>query len=1127
MKNKYKFKRSQSDKGQPESYYPFINSLSPVLFLEEGGNIYTPKMVIAPRPTVSQWTEMSMPQIQDTTPKKPTSKPSATQGQVSSRNSRGSQGSGTSTMYSPEMLEYIKGAGPGAYEVYISNPNFPEIPNLQSNRGNRIYGTQDWSEEQKMNDFKKRHRAFFEQEGNKNWDPKKQGDTRKFQEWYEAEAKRLGTPSYFTGNKNYNKVDDKFGQYTWSAPSFQKRSIPVGKSNRTYAATDETSNTSQLRGPIDMNYLDGLALTAAGIIGGGAMLAGVEALPALAPAGLGVAGRVLTREAVRQAPKIMTKEGLKQIPRTIPNTIPKGAPAPGGRFFPPKTPSSYGTRISFEMGGMPQQQQQVDPREILGMFLQTLSEEEQEQFIAELQQMQPEEQMQVVQAIYQKLQQEMQQLQMQQQMMSAQQGDIQMYKEGGTPRNGQTKRSTQKGKKMAVYMDGKWHHFGDSSMQDYRTHKSEKRRQAFYSRHKKNLQGDDPRSKAFRVYARKTWQEGGQTPNVMIEVEGGESVMLPNGELQRFEGPKHSEGGIPVTMPEGAKIYSEHLKAPKEVIELVLGKKTKKKYSYADLSKKFPTKPFEQKLQNPELDKYERQAALVKLENNRTMLETIFQAQETEKEMKNKKVQMSQNYSGMPMAQDGFWQRADEAQKRAASSLINATSAIPLVGPLGAAAVLGYNILDNKLEMNQNKPKNTSPPASSQPLPKAQPTDWNNVNLLEYGSQDRLMPEVLVEPSSTYTTGVVRPLIDRKVLPPEPPQKEKPKPKPKTTVAPKKEEKPKFVPRLVMSDGEPPSLEDAPAELGTQRAPLEPTYNPEEVIEAVDPGKEYLSQGPFIPAPLPPAKKKFGISRQLSGSIFDALMAASNRLNVDEPQYRDNRKYPMFTRFVDFEDKEVGKNYNLAMQQIMNSNMPEQAKQAQIANLNAKLQDYQGKQDLQRNQLYQQKLNQDTDKLQAYMDRNVDQATADLENYRMKKARVEDLKNQFRAKRKADIVNPIRQYLDFVQEVDLQNQIYSDNFRMNPFTGKVDFYQSSQDPLKQMEQQMAQYKNTPQFSTIPGGGGQFGTLYGVPVHLDPQGRLTIIETPEFSSGKSNRDKEARQAAMALQNYGTTRTTQGG
>ena len=86
--------------------------------------------------------------------------------------------------------------------------------------------------------------------------------------------------------------------------------------------------------------------------------------------------------------------------------------------------------------------------------------------------------------------------------------------EGGVVKNGTTKRSTRKGKKMMVYMDGSWHHFGDSSMDDFRTHKSEKRKKAFYDRHKKNLQGDSPRAKAFRVYARKTWENGGTIPKI-------------------------------------------------------------------------------------------------------------------------------------------------------------------------------------------------------------------------------------------------------------------------------------------------------------------------------------------------------------------------------------------------------------------------------------------------------------------------------------------------------------------------------------------------------------------------------------------------------------------------------------
>ncbi len=101
-------------------------------------------------------------------------------------------------------------------------------------------------------------------------------------------------------------------------------------------------------------------------------------------------------------------------------------------------------------------------------------------------------------------------------------GDMEYMKEGGQPKgtNGQVKKSWREGKKLAVYMDGTWHHFGDSSMQDFRQHKSEKRKKAWYDRHAKALKGDDSRSKAFRVYAKKTWEDGGQPKlNVMSNIE--------------------------------------------------------------------------------------------------------------------------------------------------------------------------------------------------------------------------------------------------------------------------------------------------------------------------------------------------------------------------------------------------------------------------------------------------------------------------------------------------------------------------------------------------------------------------------------------------------------------------------
>jgi hypothetical protein len=54
---------------------------------------------------------------------------------------------------------------------------------------------------------------------------------------------------------------------------------------------------------------------------------------------------------------------------------------------------------------------------------------------------------------------------------------------------------------------------------------------------------------------------GGQVPqNIPVEVEGEEMYELPDGQTGEFQGPKHENGGIPIALPEGTKIYSDRLK---------------------------------------------------------------------------------------------------------------------------------------------------------------------------------------------------------------------------------------------------------------------------------------------------------------------------------------------------------------------------------------------------------------------------------------------------------------------------------------------------------------------------------------------------------------------------------------
>jgi hypothetical protein len=52
-----------------------------------------------------------------------------------------------------------------------------------------------------------------------------------------------------------------------------------------------------------------------------------------------------------------------------------------------------------------------------------------------------------------------------------------------------------------------------------------------------------------------------------IEAEGQETLMYPNGKMENINGPSHEQGGVPMTVKPGSKIFSNRIKARKELIE--------------------------------------------------------------------------------------------------------------------------------------------------------------------------------------------------------------------------------------------------------------------------------------------------------------------------------------------------------------------------------------------------------------------------------------------------------------------------------------------------------------------------------------------------------------------------------
>lgn len=159
-------------------------------------------------------------------------------------------------------------------------------------------------------------------------------------------------------------------------------------------------------------------------------------------------------------------------------------------------------------------------------------------------------------------------------------------------------------------------------------------------------------------------------PNV--EVEGEEHIQLPNGFSQEIQGKKHSEGGIPINLPQGTKIFSEKLKVPvsflKEAIaldpenQMLKSLKLPKtgKVSYADLAKKFETKKYVDLLNSKDADAIQMTTAQLMIQQNNAKLEELFGLQEQNKISGVHGPQVQQNAQQEQQEQEA--QQAQQAQ---------------------------------------------------------------------------------------------------------------------------------------------------------------------------------------------------------------------------------------------------------------------------------------------------------------------------------------------------------------------------------------------------------------------------------------------------------------------------------
>lgn len=148
------------------------------------------------------------------------------------------------------------------------------------------------------------------------------------------------------------------------------------------------------------------------------------------------------------------------------------------------------------------------------------------------------------------------------------------------------------------------------------------------------------------------YANGGLVPqNIPVEVEGEEMYEMPNGQVGEFSGPKHENGGIPIELPEGTKIYSDRLTINGKTMAERKDKREKNISKLERLLSKNPQDKFIKSALQREKETFqqeEQQDMMVQEQMNNAQ-------QQTEQAMMQMMMpQTTMGYGGMLMANGGY-----------------------------------------------------------------------------------------------------------------------------------------------------------------------------------------------------------------------------------------------------------------------------------------------------------------------------------------------------------------------------------------------------------------------------------------------------------------------------------------
>ncbi len=480
-----------------------------------------------------------------------------------------------------------------------------------------------------------------------------------------------------------------------------------------------------------------------------------------------------------------------------------------------------------------------------------------------------------------------------------------------------------------------------------------------------------------------------------VEVEKDETVMLPNGTVYNIKGKKHKDGGEKVFLPDGTKVFSEHLKLPEDIATKLVGRKTKKS-SPAQLSKKFNTLKYKEMMEDNtgKWDRLAVQTAEMMFNKNIAHQNAIF---ETQEDSKNKKQTDIFKYGGVYKSKTKYQNGGQYPYK------LN-----PSVNEEDNLVTFDFGNQNTGLQPRSENPDLFGKQSQYNPAHVVWQKyyygeDTNAINFQQrhgeaykhFTGQDYRYDNKTRTDGKYGNVTAHAPLFS-------------------TTMQGTKEGKVTLQQYL-----DNPSIGDSygvDLSKAFDKKSKDPFYEvnifaePKATIEPFDFNVTSLQGKPIKPLatpelnlpdllPNPPASnvpERKGPTQEdmLYGVQQGMLLTGLASLGKENPYFNRTELKPIYKRFDPINNLAQERAFNLMRENIESSNLPEQVKQAQLQNMGAKLMESTGQVDLQN---YQGKLQLDNDNrqiLQNTLNQNVQNRELGNRQYAMDKARVDELYNR-------------------------------------------------------------------------------------------------------------------------------------